>query len=122
MYRKVFKLAVMVITILTANLFTNYISDVLIGYRLHFKPLKFTLIGMLVIVVIFYPLFTWLEEWLNNASSKMLKSGKSLAGKYLGLVLVFTICLLILFYLYVKIWYKMNVFELLFNGNIKLYF
>jgi len=35
-------------------------------------------------VLIFYPLFTKLEEWVKDLSTKIVLTGKSLAGKYLG--------------------------------------
>ena len=65
MYRKLFKLAVTLITILTVNLISGKISDYLVNYKYktHIKPITFTLIAMGVIVIIFYPLITKLEDW-----------------------------------------------------------
>jgi hypothetical protein len=98
MYRFFFRFVVTTLTILTANLLTNSISDYMVSYKNSYKPLVFTLIGMGIIVVVFYPLFVKLEGWITGFSVKMVKSGKSLAGKYLGLFLTFITGMLVLTY------------------------
>jgi len=122
MYRFLFRFVVTSLTILTANLLTNAISNFLVSYKNNFKPLSFTLIGMGIIVIIFYPLFLKLEVWVSNVSVKAVKSGNSLAGKYLGLLLTFVTGMIILLYFYAKMWYHLDVFRILFQGNIRGYF
>jgi hypothetical protein len=112
----------MSITILTANLLTTALSNYLVTFRNHVRPLIFTIIGMAVIVVIFYPLFAKLEEWVKGFSIKVVKKGKSMAGKYLGLALVFIACLTVLSYFYAKMWYHIDLFKILLSGNIGRYF
>jgi hypothetical protein len=90
----------------------------MISYKNSFKPLIFTLIGMAIIVVIFYPLFMKLEVWVTNFSVKVMRSGKSLAGKYLGLLLTFITAMLVLVYFYAKMWYHLDVLKVLLHGNI----
>jgi hypothetical protein len=117
MYRKVFNFAVTMLTILTANLLTTFITDKLISYKWEIKPLRFTLISMAIITIIFYPLFTMLQQWLDRFSRRFVKAGHMLAGKYLGLLLMFAAGLLILMGIYAHMWYHINVFKLLANGN-----
>jgi hypothetical protein len=121
MYRYFFRFAVTSITILTANLLTNAISNYMITYKNHYKPITFTLIGMGIIIVIFYPLFIKLEDWVKNISVKVVRSGNSFAGKYLGLPLTFLGCLMVLFYFYAKMWYHIDFFQALLHGNISGY-
>jgi hypothetical protein len=121
MYRYFFRFVVTTLTILTANLLTNTISDYMVSYKNHVKPVTFTLLAMGVIVVVFYPLFTKMEEWVKTLSIRVIKSGKSLAGKYLGLTLAFLAALLILSYFYAKMWYHIDLARALFNGNIGNY-
>jgi hypothetical protein len=121
MYRLFFRFVVMTLTILTANLLTTAMGAYLATYKNQYKPLTFTLIGMTVIVVIFYPLFTKLEEWVKSLSVKVVKSGNSLAGKYLGLTLTFITALLILLYFYVKMWYHIDFIKALTSGSIGNY-
>lgn len=118
MYRYTFRFVVMTLTILTANLLTNALSTYMVSYRNHYKPLVFTFIGMGITVVVFYPLFLKLENWVKNISIKAVKSGRSVAGKYMGLLLVFVAGLMILSYFYARMWYHINILQIIFHGNI----
>jgi hypothetical protein len=118
MYRYFFRFVVMTLTILTANLLTNALSNYMASYKNHYKPLTFTLLGMAITVVVFYPLFIKLESWVKDISVKAIKSGNSLAGKYLGLCLTFLCGLMILSYFYAKMWYHIDFFQVLIHGNI----
>jgi len=118
MYRYSFRFVVMSITILTANLLTNALSNYLVTFKNHARPLTFTIIGMGITVIIFYPLFAKLEEWVKTLSMKVIKKGKSMAGKYLGLVFAFVVSLIVLSYFYTRMWYHIDIFKILLQGNI----
>jgi hypothetical protein len=121
MYRFLFRFVVMSLTILTANLLTNAISDYMVSYKTQYKPLTFTLIGMTIIIAVFYPLFVKLQDWVKTISVKVVKSGNSFAGKYIGLPLTFLVCLVILVYFYAKMWYHLDFFKILVHGDIRGY-
>jgi hypothetical protein len=121
MYRHLFKFVVTTITILTANLITSHISNYLTGYKQHLRPLSFTLLAMGIIVIVFYPLFTKLEEWLNGLSARLVKSGRSFGGKYFGLLSIFVVCMAVLTWFYAKQWYHIDLLKVLFNGTISRY-
>jgi hypothetical protein len=116
MYRYFFRFVVMTLTILTANLLTNAISGYMITYKNHLSPIRFTLIAMAITVVVFYPLFVKMEEWLKIISARMIRSGNSLVGKYLGLSFTFFGGLLVLFYFYAKMWYHIDFVQVLLHG------
>lgn len=118
MYRYFFRFVVTTVTILTANLLTTAISDYMISYKNHIKPVTFTLIAMGIIVIVFYPLFTKMEEWVKSLSMKVVKSGKSVAGKYMGLTLAFLASLAVLCYFYAKEWYHIDLAKALVNGTL----
>lgn len=115
MYRYLFRFAVMTITILTVNLITNAITSYMVSYKYNYKPVTFTFIGMAITVVILYPFFIRLESWVKILSLTTIKSGKSLGGKFLGLLFSFLTALFVLLYFYAKMWYNMNVFQSLRN-------
>jgi hypothetical protein len=117
MYRQLFKFVVTTLTILTANLLTSYIAGYLVSHKFDIKPLRFTLIAMGVITIIFYPLFMKLEEWLNVFSKKFVKAGHSFAGKYIGLIFMFIIGILILMYFYARMWYNIDIIKMIFQGS-----
>lgn len=121
MYKFFFRFFVITITILTANLLTTALADYLVTYKNNLRPIAFTFFGMGIIVIVFYPLFTKMEEWVKMISTKFIKTGKNVAGKYLGLFLAFVAAMLLLFYFYAKMWYKIDFAQVLLHGNIGNY-
>jgi hypothetical protein len=122
MYRFLFRFFVITITILTANLLTNALSDYMITYKNHVRPATFTLLAMAIIVIVFYPLFMKMEEWVKKFSTKVIKSGKGVAGKYLGILFSFIVVMAVLFYFYGKMWYHIDFFKVLIHGEMGRYF
>jgi hypothetical protein len=119
MYRYIFRFVVMTLTILTVNLITSSITSYMVSYKYNYKPMTFTFIGMAITVLILYPFFIKLESWVKNLSVKAIKSGKSVGGKYFGLLFTFLAALLVLLYFYAKMWYHINVFQVLINSIIQ---
>jgi hypothetical protein len=117
MYRKLFNFTATLFTLLTANLLTGYITDKLISYKWQVKPLRFTLISMGIIALIFFPLFTWLQQWIDSFSRHFVKAGHNLAGRYLGLLLMFIIGLFVLMCFYAHVWYGINVLKMITGGT-----
>jgi len=116
MNKRLIKFVVFTITILTANLLSDYAGDFLTSYKYQYKPLTFTLIAMGVITLIFYPLFEFLEKWVGIFSKRIVREGKNFVGPNLGLLLVFLISMTVLTFLYVKQWYGINIFIYLKNS------
>jgi hypothetical protein len=77
---------------------------------------------MAIIVLVFYPLFIKLEDWVTRISIEAIKKGSSLAGRTLGLFLTFALGMIVLLYFYAKMWYHIDIFGLLIHGNIRGYF
>lgn len=119
MYRYFFRFVVMTLTILTVNLITTAITNYMVSYKTHYKPIAFTFLGMAVTVVILYPLFIKLESWIKDISVKAIKSGKSVAGKFFGLLFTFLAALLILSYFYAKVWFHIDFFRALLHSGVK---
>jgi hypothetical protein len=108
---------VAMLTILSANLLTTFITDKLISYRWELKPLRFTLISMAIITIVFYPLFIWLQKWIDTFSRRFVKAGHAVAGKYVGLLIMFVLGIFVLTCFYAHLWYNINVIKLIANGN-----
>ena len=118
MYRYLFRFVVMTLTILTVNLISIAITGYMVSYKNHYKPIIFTFLGMAVIVVILYPFFIKLESWVREISLKIVRSGRSVAGKYFGLLITFVAALLILCYFYGKMWYHTDFLKVLLHGGV----
>ncbi len=118
MYRYFFRFVVMTLTILTANLIASALSDYMVSYKNQYRPVIFTLVGMAITVIVFYPLFIKLEDWVKAVSFKLIRSGKSFAGRYLGLLISFLFGLTVLFYFYARIWYGIDYVNIILHGTI----
>lgn len=108
-----FGFCVLVITVLIVNLLTGYISDYLMHYRGVTNPLKFTAIGMGVLVIILYPAFKFLDELVTSFAKKVMSKGHHMFGKVIGTILMFAILLFILYCIYAKQWFGINVIKIL---------
>lgn len=113
--RKLFSFCVLVITVLIVNLLTGYITDYLMNYKGITNPLKFTAIGMIVLVVILYPAFKFLDELVTSLAKKVMSKGHNMFGKILGTVLMFALLLFGLYCIYANQWYGINVLNILIN-------
>lgn len=102
---------VLLISLLTANLLTTYIDEYFLSYKREFSKAIFTLIGMAVVIAIYYPLFTKIDSWSSKFAEQFLKAGKSISGKKTGIYVSFILAMSLLFYLYGRMWFKTNLFS-----------
>ena len=116
MNRKIFNFFVLSITILLVNLLTTLIADYLMKYRDQTNYLKFTAIGMGVIVVVFYPTFEYMNGIVEKFTTRFLKKGNNLFGKILGVYIAFFVMLFTLYCIYAHIWFNINVIKVIFYG------
>jgi hypothetical protein len=100
---------VMVLGILLANLLTIWIDEYMLTYRWSYSPHLFTAIGMAVVVLIYYPLFSKIDQWATKAGNKFMRAGKKVVGREIGAFVFFFLALLILFFLYGLEWFDTNV-------------
>lgn len=110
MYRKITKALIFILTILAAQLATEYVGHFLkIKTGMHNKYIL-TLIGMAVIVAIFYPVFTFVHYLTEQSAHHFIKKTKGITGNNLmGLLLAFSIGFGILFLIYLKKWYNITI-------------
>ncbi|RPH33550.1 MAG: hypothetical protein EHM93_04510 [Bacteroidales bacterium] len=114
MNRKIFNFFVLAITILLVNLLTTFIADYLMKYRGQTDFLKFTAIGMGVIVLVFYPAFEYMNGIVEKFTTKFLKKGNNLFGRTIGIYITFLVMLFILYCVYAHIWFNVNVIKVIF--------
>lgn len=107
---RIVKWMVLSLSLLTAYLITTYIDDLMLSYQNELSPVWFTWVGMIVIVAIFFPLFAYIDTWTDKFTRSLMRSGKSLFGKKLGVVIVFLVAVLLLYFLFGKMWFNRNVF------------
>lgn len=70
---------------------------------------------MLVAVLVFYPAFEFMNGVVRQMASKYVGKTKSATGGgYLGLIIAFFIALLVLYGLYLKVHYNINLIKKIF--------
>ena len=100
---------VLMISVLTVNLLTGWITEYIIHYKLDINPYKFTAIAMLALVFILVPAYSYLDKQVEYLIVKVLLSGTSSFGKIMGLLLSFATIFGILFIIYLKEWFHINL-------------
>ena len=110
MTRKLMNAFIFILTILAAELSVEYVK--------HFLKFKtgiddkylLTLIGMGVIVAIFYPVFTFVHYLTEQFTAHFIKKTKKITGNsFVGLLLAFLIGFGLLFLVYLKKWHGLTV-------------
>lgn len=103
------KYAALIISILTASLINEYLLKLIKSY--YEEPTyQSVAIGMLITIIVFVPLFSILNKWINRATKSYIKTSKKVASNSkTGLYVSFMIALFILFVLYAKQRHEIDV-------------
>lgn len=111
MYKKLFNILVLMISVLLINLLTDYITDYLIHYKTALDPFKFTAISMLTLVFILVPAYTFLGSRIEILVARILVKGSNSFGKTIGLLFSFAVIFGVLFAIYLNQWFNINLLE-----------
>ena len=100
MYKKIFNVMVLMISVLTVNLLTGYITDYIVHYKLDLNPFKYTAIAMLVLVFILVPAYSYLGGQVELLVARVLVKGSNRFGKIMGLLFSFALIFSALYAIY----------------------
>lgn len=100
---------VLMISVLTVNLLTGYITNYIIHYKLDLNPFKYTAIAMLVLVFILVPAYSYLGSQVELLAARILVKGSSSFGKILGLFFAFGLIFSILYAIYLCQLFHINL-------------
>ena len=110
------KFCVFVLTIFIGKIAYILINDYLIIHPGHKDVYTLTAIHMGIILVIYYPLFTFVNVIAEDLSKYFIKKTKKTTGSgILSLLITFIIGLAICFAIFLKLWYHVNIFEVLWH-------
>jgi hypothetical protein len=115
MYKKLFKIMVLMISVLTLNLLTGFITNYIVHYKIELSPYKFTAIAMLTLVFILVPAYSYMSGKIEVLVARLLVSGSNSFGKIIGLLLSFSIIFIFLFAIYLHNWFNINLLVILKN-------
>lgn len=102
---------VLMISVLTVNLLTGYITNYIVHYQLNLNPFKFTAIIMLILVFILVPAYSYLSDKIELLAARLLAKGSNSFGKFMGLLLSFTLIFSTLYAIYLYQLFNINIIE-----------
>ncbi|WMJ71852.1 hypothetical protein RCC89_01500 [Cytophagaceae bacterium ABcell3] len=113
MKRKLTKYAVVVLAIWLAKLIYAYAHGVIHHYtEVSGSPYASTALSMLAIILIFYPVFHYLDKYFKKTSQKYIQTSKKVTkSSFWGLVLGFGIAVFLLFMAFANVWYDRNLIQ-----------
>lgn len=111
MFKRIFSLMVLMISVLLVNLLTGFITDYIVHYKLDLNPYKFTAIAMFVLVFILVPAYSYMSGRIEVLVAKVLISGSNSFGRTFGLLISFGIIFSILFAIYLQQWFHINLLD-----------
>lgn len=111
---------VLMISVLTLNLLTGFITNYIVHYKIDINPFKFTAIAMLALVFILVPAYSYMSTQIEMLVARLLVSGSNSFGKIIGLLLSFAIIFGLLFTIYLKQWFNISLLEVM-KLKLKLY-
>ena len=110
------KFLLMFVSVLAANLLSNLLTAFVLGrMRSEFSPAVATILAMLVLVVFLMPLFAYLDDGAGALSKFLLRTGKKMLGRTIGLFVVFVALLALLYYGYARLWFGWDAFTAFFG-------
>jgi len=109
MFKKIFNLMVLMISVLLVNLLTGFITNYIVHYKIDLNPYKFTIIAMFALVFILVPSYRYLSSRIEILVARVLLSGSNSFGKTLGLIFSFILVFSVLFAIYLHQWFQINV-------------
>ena len=111
MEKKIIKYLAFIISILIANLIKTHIDISMVEHKKAYSPLTFTWMGMGIVIIVFYPLFIFIDKLATNFTDRFLKAGKAFVKYRVGVFLGAIVAILILYYFYFNLWYDRDFFR-----------
>ena len=110
MNSKLSKLFVTSLTILTVSLIAIFLRREIEAYFHHGRSYQSVLVGMLLMVVIYYPMTTVLNKYFDYLSKKIVSKSKKISkSSTIGMIIGFSLVIFVLFVFYAQVWYGIDV-------------
>ena len=112
--KSITKVFIFILTLFIAEIVSTIAKNYLNIHPGYKDPYTLTAIKMGIILVIYYPVFELLSGLSEILSKHYFKKTKSaIIGGIPGLIIAFLIGLIICYCVFLKLWYHVNVFEVL---------
>jgi hypothetical protein len=112
--RNVTKFCVFILTIFVAEIASAIAKRYIQIHTGHKDPYVLTAIQMGIIIAIYYPVFTFINKIAENISKHFIRKTKQATGSSsLGLIIAFLSGLGIIYVVFLKMWYNIALWEVL---------
>lgn len=115
MKRKLTKAAIVIVTILLAQLVYASVHTILIGWQERTElshPYLAVIISMILAVAIFYPAFYFIESLLKPNEGRFLRLVRKItANRFTRIVIGFALVFFLLFLSFSQLWFDKNLLE-----------
>ncbi len=115
MLRKITKGILFTINVLIAYLISAALEDLILQKAHELHPLTATAVGMMIIVLVFIPLFTLTEKITEEIMKKSLRVTKGTFGRKFGIILFALLTFLLLYNIYLEEWFDMGLIDAIFR-------
>lgn len=110
--RRLTKIIILVFTILFADVVKELALNFMHIEKNSTTPLRSVAIGMIIILAIFYPIFTIMDVVLEKIVGSYVRGAKRIAGGSLkGLIIAFVIGLAIIYCVYLYAWFGIVIWK-----------
>ncbi len=109
--RRRFRAMVIVLTLLCIDLITTSINALVTSLDKFVNPYLLTALGMMIVVVLFYPAFEFLNRWSNSFVEKSIDVSANVFGRKNALILVALLLLFVLYIGFLFLWFHKFLFS-----------
>ncbi len=120
--RRRFRAIVIILTLLCIDLITTSINTLVTSLDKFINPYLLTALGMMIVVVLFYPAFEFLSRWSNTLVEKSIDVSANMVGRKNALIVVVIVLLFVLYVGFLFLWFNKSLFSDLVRAVQKSHF
>ncbi|MFN3387177.1 MAG: hypothetical protein ACK42Y_11415 [Candidatus Thermochlorobacter sp.] len=120
--RRRFRAIMIILTLLCIDLITTSINTLVTSLDKFINPYLLTALGMIIVVVLFYPAFEFLSRWSNTLVEKSIDVSANMMGRKNALIVVVIVLLFVLYVGFLFLWFNKSLFSDLVRAVQKSHF
>ena len=103
---KVIRVAFRILALLVIDLIVQVVNLQIIGLQKYISPAFVTLLGMLLVVLLFYFLLSYIEQMTNAVLKYVVELGKTFKYRKTAVMLVILLLYFCSFFVYYRVWFN----------------
>lgn len=103
---RVIRVSFRVLALLVIDLVVQIVNIQIMGLDKHLAPVIVTLLGMLLVVALFYFLISYIEEWTNAVLKYVVELGKTFKYRKTAVMAIIMLLYCASFFAYYRLWFN----------------